>query len=140
VLLLLLIGLLAVGCGDGSHVKARGRLVKGGQPFVTAEGEGLRIFFAPLNAPEGKQYDSYAAEYRREGGTFVVKGKDGKGLPPGKYRVSLQLMKNREDRFQGKLMGPKSPLTCEVTDGGKDLVIDLDQAKVDVLLGKGEAK
>ncbi len=132
--LVLLIGLLSLGCGASSTVNARGRIIKGGQPFVTAEGEGLRIIFAPETPPAGTQYDSYAAEFHREDGTFVVKGKDGKGLPPGKYRVSLELMKNKEDRFKGQLQGPKSPLTCEVSGSGSDLVLDLDQAKVDELL------
>ena len=51
----------------------------------------------------------------------------GAGLPPGKYRVSLQLMKNKEDQFGGRLVGVKSPFTVEVQRGGGDLVIDLDQ-------------
>jgi hypothetical protein len=124
--LALLLVLLAAGC-DGSHIKAKGRIVKGGQPFLTQPGEGLRIMFSPVEAT-GTRYDSYAAAYHAGDGTFQVTGKDGAGLPPGKYRVSLELMKNRDDLWKGKLRGRKSPYTIEVARGSGDVVLDLDQA------------
>ena len=133
-LLPLLMGMLAIGCGDSSHIKAKGRLVKGGQPYLAPEGTGFRVFFVPLEAPKGNQFDSFAAEYNPETGSFLVKGKDGKGLPPGKYRVDLQLMKSKEDLLNGKLMGKKSPYIMEVTSSADDLVIDLDTAHFDTLL------
>jgi hypothetical protein len=125
--LALLMAFLVAGCGNSSHIKAKGRVLKGGQPYLTAQGEGLRIFFAPVEGGSGDHYDSYAALYQPADGTFQVKGKDGAGLPPGKYQVSLQLMKNKEDVFAGRYFGKKSPFTLEVTQGGGDLVIDLDQ-------------
>jgi hypothetical protein len=130
----LLIGLFAAGCGNSGLIKAKGRVLKGGQPYRTGEGQGLRIFFAPVEIPGKEHYDSYAAEYHAEDGTFQVKGKDGAGLPPGKYRVGIQLMKNRDDLLGGKLLGKNSPLTCEITGSHDDLVIDLDQTKFDELL------
>lgn len=63
-------------------------------------------------------------------------GKDGQGLPLGKYRVTLQLMKNKEYLFKGKLMGARSPFTCEVTSGSTEVLVDLDQAPEAVLGGK----
>ena len=137
----LLIGLISLGCGDSSHIKAKGRLVKGGQPYLAPEGTGFRVFFVPLDVPEGKHYESFAAEYNAEDGSFLVQGKDGKGLPRGKYRVDLQLMKSKEDLLGGKLLGKKSPYVMEVTSGADDLVIDLDTAKFDSLLaGEKPAK
>jgi hypothetical protein len=132
---MLLLGLFALGCGDSSHIRAKGRIVKGGQPFLTPEGEGLRIFFVPLEVPQGDRYDSYAAEYDPQDGSFRVQGKDGRGLPAGKYRVDLQLMKSKEDLLSGKLLGKKSPFVLEVT-GREDLVINLDEAKFDSLLAE----
>ena len=126
----LLIGLLAVGCGSG-YIKAKGRVVKGGEPFRPGEGEALRIILAPLDAPEGSHYDSYAAEFHPDDSTFLVKGKDGSGLPPGKYRVGLELLKKKEDQFKGRFMGRKSPFTCEVTTAGNEVVVDLDQASAE---------
>ena len=56
-------------------------------------------------------------------------GKDGNGLPQGKYRVNVELLKKKEDLFKGLLTGSRSPLTCEVTSASSELVFDLDQAK-----------
>ena len=89
----------------------------------------MRIILAPLETPAGSTYDSYAAEFHPDDGTFLVLGKDGNGLPPGKYRVNVELLKKKEDLFKGSLTGPRSPLTCEVTSASSELVVDLDQAK-----------
>ena len=68
-------------------------------------------------------------------------GKQDKGLPPGNYRVSIELMQKREDLLGGKLLGVKSPLTLVVDQGGNnDLVIDLDKANFDSLLAAASAK
>jgi hypothetical protein len=122
----LLLGLLAVGCGT-NNIKAKGRVVKGGEPFRPGEGEALRIILAPFDAPTGTTYDSYAAEFNPEDGTFLVKGKDGKGLPPGKYRIGVELIKKKEDQFKGRFTGKSSPFTCEVTSAGSEVIVDLGQ-------------
>jgi ABC-type glycerol-3-phosphate transport system substrate-binding protein len=124
----LLICVASAGCG--SQIKAKGRIVKGGEPFKPGEGEGVRIFFVPLDPPEGNTYDSYAGEFNNENGTFQIKGKDGNGLPPGKYRITMQLMKNKEDLFNGALMGPRSPFKCEIKSAADEVVVDLDQVKI----------
>jgi hypothetical protein len=126
-----MICLLALGCDGSSRIRAKGSILKGGQPFRTNEGEGLRIIFVPVDPSGGTQYDSFAAAYDPEEGTFQVLGKDGNGLPPGKYRISLQLMSKKEDLWGGQLMGKKSPFTCEVTAATDRVVIDLDQAHFD---------
>jgi hypothetical protein len=136
----LVIALLATGCGDSSRIKAKGIVKKGGQPYLLPEGEGFRIFFVPLEASDGVHFESYAAMYDPHTGSFEVQGKDGKGLPPGKYRVDLQLMQSKEDLLGGKLLGKGSPLSLEVTGKSSDLVIDLDAAKFDELLAANKAK
>jgi hypothetical protein len=135
-----LASLPATGCGDSGFVKARGHVIKGGAPFITNEGEGMRIALAPLEMTQGDKYDSYAAAYDPDDGSFFVMGKQDKGLPPGKYRVSIELMKKKEDLLNGKLLGAKSPLTLEVTTSNNNLVIDLDQANFDKLLADASAK
>jgi hypothetical protein len=127
-LLCLLICLVSMGCGN-SQIKAKGRVLKGGAPFQPAEGEAVRIFFEPLDPPQGS-YDSYAGEFNNKDGTFQINGKDGTGLPPGKYRITLQLMKNKEDLFNGGLMGRRSPFSCEVKRSSDEAVVDLDQVKL----------
>jgi hypothetical protein len=131
----LLVALLAAGCGP-SFFKTKGRILKDGAPFHTGEGEGLRIFLVPIDPPKGAAFDAYAGEFNNDNGTFQIKGKDGNGVPPGKYRVTMQLMKNREDMFNGSLMGLRSPYTCEVRSSSDEVVVDLDQAKIQPAKGK----
>lgn len=42
----------------------------------------------------------------------------------------MQLMKDKEDLFNGALMGPRSPFTCEIKNSSDEVVVDLDQAKI----------
>ena len=127
----MLLGLVASGCGHGRFV-AKGRVIKGGEPYQPAEGESLLISFAPVDSPVSSNADSYAAHYDPTDGTFEVVGKDGKGLPAGKYRVGIQLMKKKEDLLGGQLTAYKSPLVFDVT--GKQVVIDLNEANFDSIL------
>jgi hypothetical protein len=135
-LLSALMVLLATGCGGSNFIKAKGRVVKGGEPYHTPEGEGLRIFFAPEQTSDAEHYDSYAAAYDPDDGTFEVIGKDGRGLPPGQYRVGIQLMQKKEDLLGGRLLGKQSPFVVEVALRGNDIVLDLDQAHFDTLLAQ----
>jgi hypothetical protein len=135
---LLTLSLLA-GCGGSSGLKAKGRVVKNGQPLALSKGEGLRIIFAPQASPDERHYDSYAAAFSSDNGTFEVMGKDGKGMPAGKYRVSLELLQKKEDQFRGKLSGKNSPIVLDVTrENSRDLLIDLDAIKLDDLLKQPE--
>lgn len=127
----LLVGLVASGC-SGGRIKAKGRVIKGGESYHPAEGESLLIYFAPVDSPDSSHADSYAAQFDPTDGTFKVVGKDGKGLPRGKYCVGIQLMKKKEDLLGGQLTTSKSPLVFDVT--GNDVVIDLDKADFDSIL------
>jgi hypothetical protein len=125
-MVLLLIALFVGGCGGDGRVNARGRIVKNGQPFQLGEGEGLRIVFYPPEAA-GATYESYVAVFDKADGSFRVTGKDGKGLPPGKYRVALEHLKQKKDLFKGFYSGKQTPIIREVTDSYHEIVIDLDK-------------
>jgi hypothetical protein len=135
----LIICLLSVGCSSG-YIKAKGRVLKGGVPYTTSEGEGMRIFFVPVGEIVGTRYDSFAAVYNPKNGSFVVNGKDGRGLPPGKYRIGLQLMKGKDDLLKGRLLTKNTPLTCEVASSWGEIVIELDDAKFDEVLQAAQSK
>jgi hypothetical protein len=109
-------------------IKATGTITKGGAQFHLGTNEGLRIFFVPMDPPRD-HFDSYAGIFDNDRGRYEVVGKDGKGLPPGRYRITIQLIKKKEDLFKGQLTGEKSPFTCEVASGSTEVPIDLDQAK-----------
>ncbi len=115
--------LLVSGCGDG-RIKARGRIVRNGEPFHLGEGEGMRIVFVPV-VVNGETYESYVAAFNPDG-SFKVTGKDGKGLPPGKYRVDLEHLRKKKDLFKGAFVGKKSPIIREIRSGWDEIVIDVN--------------
>ena len=47
-------------------------------------------------------------------------------MPPGKYRVAVELMKKKKDQFGGKFNEDKSPFVVEVDSKTPEIVIDLD--------------
>ena len=132
-----LFGVLAAGCApDGvpeaedGNVLAECRVLKNGLP-VRPTGEnlppgdpGLKVVFVKLgSADAGKEMTASLAD--EEEGTFGLVGPEGKGIPPGKYRVVLFLgPEGGEDQFKGKYGRENSPIEVEVEEG-KDVVIDL---------------
>jgi hypothetical protein len=125
----LLIGSFALGCGRGGgdgRVNAKGRVLWDRKPFLPKDNESVRIYFLPIDEAAT---ESYAAEYNGQAGTFTVVGKDRKGLPPGKYRISIQLIVQGNDLFRNRLAGAKSPFTCEVADALTEVTVDLGEAK-----------
>jgi hypothetical protein len=81
--------LLVSGCGGGDKgVKVEGRIVRDGQPLATAEGETLNLSFAGKNA---KGEDAVYPAKVNSDGSFVVEGAGGKGIPPGSYKVRINL-------------------------------------------------
>jgi hypothetical protein len=135
-----LVALFALGCGRSGFINAKGRIMKGGQPFLTEPGEGFRISFVPMEPLDDSHYDSYAAVYDPADGSFRVVGKDGQGLPRGNYRIGLQLMKQKEDLLGNQLTANKSPFTCEVVSSSSEVVIDLDKADFDAIRAAVEKK
>ena len=123
-LVVMLLGCLVAGCGQ-SQVKARGRLVKSGQPFVPSEKEIVHVAFFPAGE-ESASSKSYVVKFNRQDGTFQVIGTDGKGLPPGKYRVTVSVMKGHQDQFKGAFNVQNSPFLCDVSSASSEITVDLD--------------
>jgi hypothetical protein len=115
------------GCGGDGLLRTHGRLLKGGQPFIPKEGEFIEITFVPI-PPDGKPpADFYYADVDQTTGTFQPAGKNRKGMPPGKYRVAVELMKKKKDQFRGKFDAEKSPFVFDVDSRTAEIVIDLDK-------------
>lgn len=118
--LIALLGLSAAGCG--STFKARGKVVKGGAPFVPGEGLALRVTFVPAG---GESFTTvYTANVNQKDGTFEVAGNDARGLPPGKYRVAVFLTKGMSDQFKDKYGLTNSKFVFDV-EPGSEIVVDL---------------
>ena len=96
IVLALFVGGAAAGCGP-RMLKTKGKVVKGDQPFLPGKGEFVRVTFVPIFEDGKRVEDVYAAQVNQKKGTFIVYGKDGKGMPPGKYRVVVELDRHRSD-------------------------------------------
>jgi hypothetical protein len=125
----LLCALVLSGCGGDGKLQLKGRVVKGGAPFTLPEEEYLRITFVPVPAAGERPANTYVAVYSNGDGSFKVVGGDGRGLPPGKYRVALEHEGKRKDMFRGALDADRSPYVFDVDRDTKEVVIDLDQAR-----------
>jgi hypothetical protein len=137
------------GCGgSGNNVWVTGKLLKGGAKYVPPQGQFVNVTFVGLEIQDdsGKVVQSaepFQADLDQENGTFSVPGTEGRGIPPGRYRVAVtqkmsretfdaakpKLKKgvNRETDTLGNQFGlGSSPIIREVKTGG-EFLIDLDK-------------
>ena len=123
-LAVLLLALAPLGCNEGK-LRTRGRIVKNDAPFTVEETDFVRIMFVPI--PEGteKVLDYHVAVFNKTDGTFVASGKDGEGVPPGKYRISIEHLRNKQDLFGGAYSTERSPFVREVKTSSDRLTLDL---------------
>jgi hypothetical protein len=139
--LMLVFGLALGLAGCSSHlVKPKGRLVNGTTAFQCEPGEVVHITFIPAEAEPESEQEGCIARFNNDTSEFEATGKDSRGLLPGKYRVSVQVMKNRKDRFAGALSGANSPFLVEVTPHPEEIVLDVAQAGVPHATIRAEGK
>jgi hypothetical protein len=124
-LVVLSVGLLVAGCGGPVRYQTRGRILKNGELFRPPEGDTFRVTLVPINDDGSRVTNWYAANYHPEDGTFTAAGPDNKGVPPGKYRVCLEQLRNRNDVLRGAFFGDKSPYVREVRSSSDEITIDL---------------
>jgi hypothetical protein len=120
----LLLALCLLGCDDG-RLRTRGQVVKDGAPYTAEDSDIVRITFVPL--PEGgeKVLDYHIAVFNKADGTFVASGKDGKGVPPGKYRIAVEHLRHKKDLLNGAFDTEKSPFVREVRSSSDTLTLDV---------------
>jgi hypothetical protein len=113
-------------CGCGPiMLKTKGRVLKDGAPFLPGEGEYVRVTFVPIFEDGKNVEDLYVAQYDGKNGTFQVAGKDLRGMPPGKYRVAVELDKHRSDQLHGQFNAENSPFVFTVDSSTREIVVDL---------------
>ncbi len=159
-LLWLVILTLVPGCGGSSKaVWVKGQLLKGGAKYSPPEGHLVSVTLVGMGieGPSGSIVDfpePFDADYQDETGTFTVPGREGRGIPPGKYRIAVtqrmsreafeaakpkakpgQKPITRETDFLEDKFGPKtSPIVREIKDS-IDLVIDMDKPTEGAIAG-----
>lgn len=120
----LVCGLFA-GCG-GSGYECRGRLLKGGQPLTVSDKGVIQMVLIRSSEPTT---DPIPVDCKTDG-TFVIRGKENNGVPPGTYRVSVKALDPypTTDVLQDQFSPANTKLTVEVTSSNaKSLDIDLDK-------------
>jgi hypothetical protein len=121
------IGVCIGGCGDNEGlIRTKGRVVKNGTNFIPEEGEHLQIEFVPIPEDGKPPSMQYWAGIDQETGTFWPDGPMKKGMPPGKYRVSVELIRNKKDLFKGQFDPEISPFVFDIDEETDEIVLDLD--------------
>ena len=128
-LLLLAVGLLALGCGGPKKLQARGRILKNGEVYHPPGEDSFRVTLIPMPEDGSRPTNYYAALYDPKDGTFVASGPDRKGVPPGKYRVAVELLHDRNDVLRGAFGEEKSPFIREIHSSSDDMTVDLGKPK-----------
>jgi len=118
----LVLCLAASGCGGGGS-KVTGKVVNNGQPFSLSDKGLIQLLFIPEGHDQGQQFP---ASTNKPDGSFEVAGPEGKGLPPGKYRISVQVFDPypTTDKLDGKFLKEKSPIVKDIS-GSQSITIDV---------------
>jgi hypothetical protein len=126
--------LAGCGGGGGGGVKLQGRLIKDDKPLAGGESNPLSVTFKGAAADLADPGKSFDAKVDAEG-AFVVQTPDGKGVPPGKYRVVLRNPQLGPRAPKPAWLAPvaddKSPLEYEVgPEPTQKIVIDVTKKTV----------
>jgi hypothetical protein len=73
----------------------------------------------------GRAMDFYAATVNPDDASFQVAGKDGKGVPPGKYRVVVEHLRQKKDLLKGEFDALKSPFVFDIDQRTGELTLDV---------------
>jgi hypothetical protein len=121
--------ILGAGCSSGPPpIPVKGKLLLKDVPFKVDQKVGVTVVFIPVQAGD---FDTYPANYEREDGSFTIPGKDGRGIPAGKYKVSISQMSMQKTPEMQKLNDMLSPqkttIIREVTKDSPEITIDLSK-------------
>ncbi|MGI8978269.1 MAG: hypothetical protein ACR2FY_03490 [Pirellulaceae bacterium] len=119
-------GLFCAGCGGGTPMqKAKGQVLVDGKNYQVGAREQLLVIFYPdVEQPP----TTYPAEVKPDG-SYETVGLEGRGIPPGKYRVGLSSPYGGGSVTIPKELGlSSSPIVREVVQG-KDTIEPIDIMK-----------
>lgn len=122
--------LVGAGCDTGPKlVIPKVQLTYKQQPLKVDPKAGVTLVLVA----EGEKANSYPADWlNRDQVTFTIPGREGKGIPLGKYRVTLNQMTPGVPSADIQAMNElytkdKTPIVCEVKDDPQPIVIDLSK-------------
>ena len=121
-----LLAATASGCGK-KNVRVTGRISKSGQPIKISDKGRIQLFFMQLD-DQGTPINSYVATVQPDG-SFEVTGDPGRGMPPGKYKITVEApdpYPAGKDLLGGRFKLNGSPWTRDVKDGAH-IELDVDK-------------
>jgi hypothetical protein len=124
-------GALLFGCNaqvvEEAKPVVQGKLTKGGQPITVDPTMGDYAYVQAIFMPPGG-LPPYNVRVANDG-SFTIARDDGEPLPTGQYRVAVRQWEPypMTDKLGGKFDERNTPITVEITNPPKDLVIDLDK-------------
>ena len=109
------------GCGSGNNIWVTGMLQKGGEMYKPPDTHKLALYFCPMpgEASATPTGDVAMADYDSRDGSFRVPGREGNGIPPGKYRIAVVETIRREaldklkEASKSKKRGQQTPIRDE---------------------------
>jgi hypothetical protein len=120
--------LVVTGCGPTLY-QPSGKITKGGAPLKISE-KGV-LEFALFAESDSAMAEPYSVTWEKDG-SFNVTGRNGAGIPAGKYKTSIVLKDpytaDAKDVFAGKYARGKGPVV-DVQGSSSQLVIDLPEGK-----------
>jgi hypothetical protein len=130
-----LLGGLSAGCGGGDGVRGvpvKGTVVVNGKPLQLKGSEQLAISLVRL---DGGQSVAATGSYNPGDGSFTVAGPTNRGIPEGKYRITVSTNdygpRSQGDRFRGLFGANNSPLVVTLNSDNADrLVVDVGRKSV----------
>ncbi len=118
---------LVSGCGSSDAVRVTGKVIKDGQPYPVAAGQWLQLF--PVEA-DSEKTGIYLANLDKDG-FFEFPGKEGNGVPPGKYKLTAKLVtyKNRDKDLLNSTFNELNTQVVRDVTGPTSITLDLSTAK-----------
>jgi hypothetical protein len=116
---LLLAGLLVMGCGEPAKVTVTGKVTRGGRPVRVSRTGSVVVTLVPVVAP-GEPFSTYPGRASADG-SFTIPD-----VPPGKYRAAIEVLDPTPqwDRLRGAFSQQRSPVIRDL-DGKTPLDLDL---------------
>jgi hypothetical protein len=126
-----LVFLLGCDTPQDDSVPVRGKLTNNGQPLAV-KGREIGLGYVELHfyriQDDGTTDKDPADAAVEESGEFTVRGRDGHGLPPGKYKITVRQLDPApdNDKLQGRFNFENTPLVREIKEG-EEILIDLSR-------------
>jgi hypothetical protein len=121
--------LVVAGCTGSGKMNTKGVILKDGGPLKVGPEDVVRVVLVPMPEDGSNPHTLFAAEFNPDKSTFIVKGPDGRGMPPGKYRVAVELLQGRKDVFKGAFSSENSPLICTIQSSSDEIKVDVGKGK-----------